>query len=508
MTPANYPWRIFVAAAISMAGNIFLAYYLLFGLRADGVGLDDKTGQVVVTEVDDGTPAASAGLKAGDIITGVNNQPIRNTADWFAHRMNFSADRPTVLRIQRGSETLDVPLVIHGRLWDSYTQAARASLIIFLAYKFITLAIGLFVVFRRPREFEARLGGWVLVAMATVFEAFQWGLASAIRGLPFLLAVPVMIVYVSAAFRTPLLAAFFSLYPKRLFENRFLWVAFWAGPAIATLYGLELLGRTVYDPQHLSGLTAPWVLLLFGGQSLAYLLVVLIVLPLNYFRLDTPTDRRRFRVLVFGALISMVFYLPRVIGTTFFNLSPGFYDFFDRPLVSLVCDAGMLILPFSFAYAILKNRLFDLRVIIRRGVQYALAKGVLVAIPLVALGLWESICWFMDASRCFRYWNGMRGLMWRSRRWPRWRPRSDRIGFRRWIEDSFATSMMRNRCFAKFSRKSAAQTPWNWLRRAWWRASLRHCTRRVAACWCATRATPFTMWWLPRRPAPCSRICR
>jgi tRNA A-37 threonylcarbamoyl transferase component Bud32 len=99
------------------------------------------------------------------------------------------------------------------------------------------------------------------------------------------------------------------------------------------------------------------------------------------------TDRRRFRVLVFGALVAMVFYLPRVIGTGMINLSPWFYQFFDSPYVYMACTVGMLIFPMSFAYAILKQRLFDVRVIIRRGVQYALARRVLLAIPVVAIGL-------------------------------------------------------------------------------------------------------------------------
>ena len=55
--------------------------------------------------------------------------------------------------------------------------------------------------------------------------------------------------------------------------------------------------------------------------------------------------------------------------------------------MNFVCSAGMLVLPFSFAYGILKHRLFDVRVIIRRGVQYALARRVLLAIPVVAIGL-------------------------------------------------------------------------------------------------------------------------
>jgi tRNA A-37 threonylcarbamoyl transferase component Bud32 len=114
---------------------------------------------------------------------------------------------------------------------------------------------------------------------------------------------------------------------------------------------------------------------------------VLVVLPLSYWKLETVTDRRRFRVLVFGALVAMVFYLPRVIGTSLIHLSPAFYQFFDSPYVYMACTVGMLIFPMSFAYAILKQRLFDVRVIIRRGVQYALARRVLLAIPVLAIGL-------------------------------------------------------------------------------------------------------------------------
>src|SRR5258707_14372144 len=53
----------------------------------------------------------------------------------------------------------------------------------------------------------------------------------------------------------------------------------------------------------------------------------------------------------------------------------------------MACTVGMLIFPMSFAYAIMKQRLFDVRVIIRRGVQYALARRGLLAIPVAAIGL-------------------------------------------------------------------------------------------------------------------------
>jgi len=384
---ARYPWRIVAIAAISLIGNVYLGYYLLFGLASDGVDIGEQSGRVVVTDVDENTAGGRAGLQPGDQILSVNEQPIGTVVDWLAQRMNFQAAQPAAIRVQRGGNTLDLTLAIHGTLWDERNDTLRASNIIFLAYKLITLLIGLFVVFNRPRDFVSRLGGWVLVVMATVFEGFQWGLSAATRNLPLFLAVPVMLVYVSAAFRTPLLAAFFCLYPKRLFVNRWLWTAFWVGPIAATLYALYLFGLTIYNPDHLTALTPPWVLLVVGVQSLAYLAAVLVVLPLSYWKLETVTDRRRFRVLVFGALVAMVFYLPRVIGTSLIHLSPAFYQFFDSPYVYMVCTVGMLIFPMSFAYAILKQRLFDLRVIIRRGVQYALARRVLLAIPVLAIGL-------------------------------------------------------------------------------------------------------------------------
>jgi tRNA A-37 threonylcarbamoyl transferase component Bud32 len=383
----RYPWRIVALAAISLIGNVYLGYYLLFGLAADGIGLAEQAGRVVVTDVDEHTAGASAGLQPGDQILNVNGQQIVRVVDWFAQRMNFRADQPTPIRVQRGAKILDVALIVHGSIWDQRNTTQRASTIIFLVYKLITLLIGLFVVFNRPRDFESRLGGWVLVVMAAVFEAFQWGLSATTRNLPMVLAMPVMLVYVSAAFRTPLLAAFFCLYPKRLFANRWLWAGFWAGPIVATVYALYLFARTVYDPKHLTALTPPWVLVVFGVQSLVYLAAVLVVLPVSYWKLESVTDRRRFRVLVFGALAAMMFYLPRVISTSLINLSPGFYEFFESPYVDIACAVGMLIFPMSFAYAILKQRLFDVRVIIRRGVQYALARHVLLAIPVLAIGL-------------------------------------------------------------------------------------------------------------------------
>jgi predicted metalloprotease with PDZ domain len=137
----RYPWRILALAAISLIGNVFLSYYLLFGLAADGIGLEEQSGRVVVTDVDEHTAGASAGLQPGDQILNVNGQQIIRVVDWFAQRMNFQADQQTAIRVQRGAKTLDLALVVHGSIWNQRNSTQRASTIIFLAYNLITLLI-------------------------------------------------------------------------------------------------------------------------------------------------------------------------------------------------------------------------------------------------------------------------------------------------------------------------------------------------------------------------------
>src|ERR1700730_17630239 len=386
MSNARYPWQILAIAAISIVGNFYLGYYLLFGLAGAGVDVSDKTGRVEVTSLW-APPAERAGLAVGDVLKEVNGQHIGTEVDWLAQHMNFEPDKPIAIRVERAGQPVDLQMFIHGRVWDQLDRATKTSQIIFLANKFITLVIGLFVVFSRPKNLVARIGGWALVAMASVYEPFPGGMSASLRGLPSVLAIAVMLVYVSAAIRTALLAGFFCLFPKTLITKRWIWTAVVAVPLLATIYSLQLLGRTVYDPAHLSGFAPKWVLTGFAVQSLLYLVLALVVIPINFWRLELVTDRRRFRVVSYGALLGMIFYLPRVIESAAFQTNSVMTQFWESPTATLVSNLGVLIFPFSFAYAILRQRLFDVRVIIRRVLQYAMARRFLLAIPMMAAGL-------------------------------------------------------------------------------------------------------------------------
>jgi hypothetical protein len=378
---------VLVLAASSVIGYVVLSYLSLFGVQDPGLGVDDDRGYLVIDDVEPGGAAAAAGLAAGDHVLSANGQPVANLADWLALRTNFVADQAIPISVEKNGRRLDLAMTLHGTMWNYFSRTGRATAVIFLSSKLITLVIGLLIVFSRPRDFVGRLGGWFLVTMGTVFVTSAYGFAAALRSLPFFILWPVMLVHVSAAIRTPLLFTFFALFPQKLLRSAWIWTLVLAEPAIISLYALYLLARTVYDPGHVTGLVRPWVILGFGLQSVVYLLAGMVVLVVNYWRLESVTERRRLRVLAVGSLIGLASYLPRVLATSLFEFSSSASDVLDSAIFDLVTTAGYLVFPLSFAYCILRHRLFDIRIIIRRGLQYAFARRFLLAIPPLAAGL-------------------------------------------------------------------------------------------------------------------------
>ncbi len=71
--------------------------------------LDRDTRGVVIAGVDPSGAAASAGLREGDVIQQVNGKPVQ-TAEEVRSALNATGDKPAVLLIARGNNTIFVPL--------------------------------------------------------------------------------------------------------------------------------------------------------------------------------------------------------------------------------------------------------------------------------------------------------------------------------------------------------------------------------------------------------------
>ena len=117
------------------------------------------------------------------------------------------------------------------------------------------------------------------------------------------------------------------------------------------------------------------------GVNVIYALGAVAMLLIHGRSAETLTDRRRIRVLGVGLVIGVAAGAVAVAG---YWRNPGADIFATRTLT--VPALLFLAVPASFAYAILRHRLFDVRLILRQGVRYALARGFFQAL-IPALGV-------------------------------------------------------------------------------------------------------------------------
>lgn len=80
---------------------------------AQQLGVTDRDG-VVVVEVEDGSPAAEAGIEPGDIIAQANRQPVQTVADLRRALEGQDAGEPLLIQIHRKGSSLFVALRTEG----------------------------------------------------------------------------------------------------------------------------------------------------------------------------------------------------------------------------------------------------------------------------------------------------------------------------------------------------------------------------------------------------------
>src|SRR5437764_11919960 len=104
----------------------------------------------------------------------------------------------------------------------------------------------------------------------------------------------------------------------------------------------------------------------------------------NYRRLTDLNERRRVRMLLFdmtAASVGAIYFIAPIVITNL-GLGSGLNFLFSDP--TFVMAALLLIaLPFSFVYAIIAQRLFDVQIIILQGLQYAFARRSILLLVLV-----------------------------------------------------------------------------------------------------------------------------
>jgi eukaryotic-like serine/threonine-protein kinase len=377
MPQKKAPWWMYIVAC-SYTAYVCAAVYLAFwGPEWVGINAIQDRDRVLIKAVLSDSPASRAGLQSGDQIVAGAGHSVLSAADWYAISFNVRAFDHLPVDLVRNGERLQRTLVVPQLTWRSpHATAAYGFALIQIAY----LTIALVIAFARPFNLHARLGALFLASAVTPM-VFANGFGVVFRELPGPIQALLWVQAVVGRFAMAALCVFCAIFPKPLFRARWAW-SFYLAPIIA-LAPFEILHvwRSVYVPHQPTG--APvWMITVIHTYYLTYVPAGLIMLLLNYRRLEDPTERRRIRVLVLGFATVAFITIPLMFA------SPFAPRWFPAPfLLHGLALVSALALPASFAYAILRHRLFDIRVIIRQGLQYAIAQNVLLLVSPALLAV-------------------------------------------------------------------------------------------------------------------------
>jgi sigma-B regulation protein RsbU (phosphoserine phosphatase) len=331
----------------------------------------------LVMRVQSGSPAKAAGLRADDRILRINGNPLRNASslgdEWEKHKPGDSVE----LTVQRGHTS--APFVITGvfRAAGGASSEGRVQQLgrdIAGTYPVAFLVVGLAVLFLRLEDSNA----WLLALLFAGFIAIPsfsnnfLGLRSYWR--PF--AADYRAVFDSMF--AGLFYFFFAVFPTRSpLDRRAPWLK-WTALVVAACF--------IPVPEGLTRLRLAPILY-------AVVVVGFISLIWNAVSTDTPEARRKIRVILWGTLVGVVPAISMLAANDFLGFHvPGWLLV---PIILL-----LWLFPLSFAYAVVKHRVLEIPVLLKRSARYLLVqRGFLFLHLAVSVAAAVLFAWALARSR-------------------------------------------------------------------------------------------------------------
>jgi eukaryotic-like serine/threonine-protein kinase len=347
----------------------------------------------LVSEVEPGGPAHRAGLLEGDRILTVGGQALGRDVYplYFAE-----AGQPLGMVLERGGGTHEltvVPLsaeaVRRANLRGGTERVLRAIhgyLYFPLHLWMLGLAAALLVL--RPANKDARLAALSLAYWAGgMFMYRASGFGTLLERFPDRMHAPLFVadaLYATAFFAINL--HFALTFPSERTRVRRVWEVL---PYVAVMpmfvetlaHGMRRVRGDVGPAQ------LPWDDA-FSTVGTAMLLAALVTLAVRFARVDDANASRRLKLIFLSVLPgSVAFILASLVA--FLGLTQ-----WTAP-VALLHTPSMIVGSAIFGYAVVRHRIFNIRVLVRRSLQYAFARSTLLAlmslpVVLLAIFLWAN----------------------------------------------------------------------------------------------------------------------
>ena len=262
----------------------------------------------------------------------------------------------------------------NGRV--SVLAAMRAAQLAMLVLAFVIL-------WKQPNDVGASIGAWLLAALSVYCIAPPSRFSAVWHDLPAPLEAAMWLPYLSSVSVGAIVATFYTVFPQRPPHWRLIVASIWT--VMLPLLGLHAYDgwRAMYLPDEL--LLSTTATRFSVPANFLFVILGALVMVGNYRRLSSPSERRRVRLVLVSscvALVSASLVITQWVFADHADLTRGMFSSWMLTLGML----PVLTVPVAFSYAILRHRLFDISLILRQGLKYALARRVLLSL-IPAAGL-------------------------------------------------------------------------------------------------------------------------
>ncbi len=320
-----------------------------------------------------------SGVEKGDVLVSANGKPYTGMASWLTlihHDLHPGETLQVVVRKPNGAQK-QAAIVLTGNSGHAKFREWGSFLFIFGIPPLICLLVGYWVVAARPRDPFA----WLILVILTFTETFfsigsQWWPGAWDFYIQFWMQAVQSIV--------PLVLLLFGLYfPERWRLDRKLpwlkWLVIAPG-AISTGIQLWIVVAEEFNATRNQGLRS-----LNHWTNLAVLIIDTACVFLYWIAIfdkarsaSTADARRRLRVLGIGSVIGLGAVLVYAIAPIFHIDNTARWMGTTAAILSLA-------FPFTLAYVVVVQRAMDVRILLRMGTKYALARATLTAVRVTLL---------------------------------------------------------------------------------------------------------------------------
>ena len=392
-----------VFAALTIFYSAAWMYYIRRPSLAPQVeiGFDESysSAGIEIQNVHPNSPAEKSGLRANDRIVAINGSRADSSSAWnelMSRTWRSSQPGDTVtLTLQRPGQSQ--PLVITPRFrarqgaGDTKTVARTIAVQILGSYPLVFLIVGLAVLFLRVEDRNAWLLALVFATFITAGDMPDEFSAAPPHLQSFLLAYRTMM----GSVLTGLFYFFFAVFPTRSpIDRKVPWLK-WA--LLVSGICLSLGGY-----RHGSSEALPFILTVLpdrvaqdARRVVVYsaIFLGLISLLCNRFSVSSKDDLRKIKVIFWGTVVGVTPSVVTALAHEVFYADFSFWVTFARVIL-------LLLFPLSFAYAVVKHRVMDIPVLLKRSARYfVVERGFVMLIFVLSVGL---TLWFGQAfSRYF-----------------------------------------------------------------------------------------------------------